>query len=59
MYHFLGNLSAFDLAEVNPKLGSPEDVETTVKSGIELISAAFGKRTVDFIPEDYQIPRPE
>ncbi|KAK2141362.1 hypothetical protein LSH36_1111g01009 [Paralvinella palmiformis] len=53
-----GNLSVFDIAEVNPKLGTPEDVAITVNSAMSLIGAAFGKRTVDFIRDDYSIPKP-
>ena len=54
----LGNLSVFDLAEVNPKLGSPDDVAVTIHSAMSLIGAAFGKRTVDFLKDDYTIPKP-
>lgn len=35
-------LSAIDLVEVNPQIGSKQDVKTTVEAAIYIIQAAFG-----------------
>ncbi|XP_056635810.1 arginase, hepatic [Diorhabda sublineata] len=42
MVYDTGRLSAMDLVEVNPDLGSEQDVKKTVDAAIQLISAAFG-----------------
>ncbi|VDD80618.1 unnamed protein product [Mesocestoides corti] len=36
-----GQLKSMDMAEVNPALGSPEDVKTTVESATELLKSAL------------------
>jgi len=53
-----GKLAAFDLVEVNPKLGSASDQETTRRSAIEIILACFGKRGVTQLPDGYSLPLP-
>lgn len=32
-----------DLVEVNPAIGSPEDVERTVQAAVTIINSAFGR----------------
>ncbi|XP_067130147.1 arginase-1-like isoform X1 [Centruroides vittatus] len=41
-----GNLSALDIVEVNPKLGTPQDLEMTVNAAIDIVSAFFYKDRV-------------
>ncbi|VDH90705.1 arginase [Mytilus galloprovincialis] len=53
-----GRLSVIDVAEVNPSLGSEQDVETTVKNTIEFITKCFGKRRQGVYPPGYHIPLP-
>lgn len=35
-------LSAIDLVEVNPQIGSKQDVKMTIQAAIHIIQAAFG-----------------
>lgn len=54
-----GRLSAIDIAEVNPAIGTAQDVETTVKNTIEVVTRFFGKRRQGVYPADYFIPTPK
>jgi anti-sigma-K factor RskA len=45
--YVLGRLSVVDIAEVNPKIGTDHDVETTVKNTIEFITRCFRPLTYD------------
>lgn len=38
-----GQISSFDLVEVNPQIGSQEDVDKTVNTACSIIRAAFGE----------------
>ncbi|XP_052097876.1 arginase-1-like isoform X1 [Mytilus californianus] len=53
-----GRLSVIDVAEVNPSLGSEQDVETTVRNTIEFITKCFGNRRQGAYPPGYHIPLP-
>lgn len=59
MFHIAGRLSAVDIAEVNPAIGTAQDVETTVKNTIEFVTRCFGKRRQGVYPADYNIPIPK
>lgn len=39
-----GRLDAVDLVEVNPTIGTPEDVNKTVESAILILKAACGDK---------------
>jgi len=41
-----GQISSFDLVEVNPKLGSEKDVKQTVNTACSVIRAAFGETLI-------------
>lgn len=41
--HKTGKLVSMELVEVNPTLGSPEDVDLTLSSGVSMIKAALGE----------------
>lgn len=45
-----GRLEAIDLAEVNPAIGTEQDVRTTVDAGIHLLAAACGTRRSGRVP---------
>lgn len=40
--HRTRRLSAFDLVEINPQIGTKQDVEVTVEAAIYIIQAALG-----------------
>ena len=54
----LGKLSAIDLVEVNPELGSELEQELTLNTAVEVLSACFGKRRKGNVQSDYQLIRP-
>jgi arginase len=39
-----GTLGAMDLVEVNPSIGTAQDVKTTVEAARQIIKAGFGLR---------------
>lgn len=41
--HRTGKLVSMELVEVNPTLGSPDDVELTLASGVSMVKAALGE----------------
>lgn len=45
-----GNLSALDIVEVNPKLGTSDDMERTVNAAIEIVSTFFYKDRAGNMP---------
>ncbi|KAF4531856.1 hypothetical protein B566_EDAN000884 [Ephemera danica] len=45
-----GTLGAMDLVEVNPSIGSPQDVHTTVQAARQVIRAGFGYRRRGMAP---------
>jgi arginase len=53
-----GQLTGFDLVEVNPQLGSKQEQNVTLDTAVEVIEACFGKRRQDNVPDDYKIPMP-
>lgn len=53
-----GKLRAFDLVEVNPKLGSEADVKVTVKTACDLVKLSLGGRAMHNLAPDYEIPLP-
>ncbi|PSN37453.1 Arginase-1 [Blattella germanica] len=53
-----GRLSAVDLVEVNPNLGTPKEVQITLQAGIHLIKAACGYSRRGHWPKDvYDLPQ--
>ncbi|KAG5889604.1 hypothetical protein JTB14_024025 [Gonioctena quinquepunctata] len=42
MVHNTGRLGAMDLVEVNPSIGTEQDVKKTIDAAIHIILAAFG-----------------
>ncbi|KAK5850388.1 hypothetical protein PBY51_001272 [Eleginops maclovinus] len=53
-----GLLSAVDLVEVNPLLGSEAEVGSTVSTAVQLLLACFGRRRQGDHPPDYRLPEP-
>lgn len=53
-----GRLSVVDIAEVNPKIGTDQDVEKTVKNTIEFVTRCFGRARKGVYPPGYDIPVP-
>lgn len=56
MVHDTGRLSAMDLVEVNPDLGTEQDVKKTVDAAIQIISAAFGNNRRGMQLRDATLP---
>lgn len=52
MAHRTGRLNAVDLVEINPEIGSADDVKKTVEAGIQLVKAAFGFSRIGSYPSD-------
>lgn len=53
-----GRLAAVDLVEVNPAIGSEDDVAKTVDAAIEILKAACGTVRKGVLPIDIDIPKP-
>ncbi|CAG9858698.1 unnamed protein product [Phyllotreta striolata] len=51
-----GRLGAMDLVEVNPNIGSKEDVRRTVEAAVHLILAAFGNKRRGVRPKNETLP---
>ncbi|KAJ8981226.1 hypothetical protein NQ317_004170 [Molorchus minor] len=51
-----GRLGAMDLVEVNPSIGTEQDVKRTVDAAIHIILSAFGYSRKGLIPKDAQLP---
>lgn len=47
-----GRLNAVDLVEINPQIGSADDVKKTVDAGIQIVKAAFGFSRTGTYPSD-------
>ena len=45
-----------DIAEVNPALGSDQDVKLTVDTTLNVIERFYGNRRQGIYPSDYDIP---
>lgn len=52
-----GRLRAIDLVEVNPKIGSEEDVLKTVSAAVNLLQAACGHNRRGNFPDSDSIPK--
>ncbi len=53
-----GRLAAVDLVEVNPAIGSEDDVAKTVDAAIQILKAACGTVRKGVMPNDTEIPKP-
>lgn len=53
-----GKVSAIDLVEVNPDMGTAREQELTLYTAVEVIAACFGKRRKGNTPPGYKIPVP-
>lgn len=47
-----GRLHAIDLVEVNPAIGTPDDVKRTVAAAVHILSAACGTRRSGHLPRE-------
>lgn len=54
--HKTGRLSAIDLVEVNPSIGSKHNVDLTVSAAIHIIAAAFGYSRKGLRPKVNDLP---
>lgn len=52
-----GMMSAMDLVEVNPTIGTQEDKERTINCAISLIGGALGQKRRGEYPENYELPK--
>ncbi|CAH1261678.1 ARG2 [Branchiostoma lanceolatum] len=53
-----GLLSALDLVEVNPEVGSRQDKVNTVMTAVEVLTACLGKKREGNLLPGYQLPMP-
>ena len=54
-----GMLSALDLVEVNPKMGSTEEeINSTAKAAVDVILGCFGRVREGSHTPDYHMPQP-
>lgn len=53
-----GRLAAVDLVEVNPAIGSEDDVAKTVDAAIQILKAACGTVRKGVLPNESDIPKP-
>lgn len=53
--HETGRVSAIDLVEVNPTIGSDTDVKKTIDAALHILLAAFGQKRGGIIPHDVLI----
>ncbi|KAJ6636363.1 Arginase-1 [Pseudolycoriella hygida] len=53
-----GRLAAVDLVELNPAIGSEDDVSKTVDAAIQILKAACGTVRKGVLPNDAVIPKP-
>jgi len=51
-----GKVTAIDLVEVNPEMGTEREQELTLYTAVEVIAACFGKRRKGNTPPGYRIP---
>ncbi|PIK55856.1 hypothetical protein BSL78_07248 [Apostichopus japonicus] len=54
-----GMMSAMDLVEVNPTIGTQADKERTIDCAIRLVGGALGKKREGEYPQNYQLPTVE
>lgn len=52
MINNTGRLGAMDLVEINPTVGTEQDVNRTVDAGIQLLQAALGFERRGLSPQD-------
>lgn len=53
----VGRLAMVDIAEVNPSIGSQNDVDLTVRNTINVVSHFYGNKRQGVAPPGYEIPR--
>lgn len=53
-----GRLAAVDLVEVNPAIGSEDDVAKTIDAAIQILKAACGTVRKGVMPNEIEIPKP-
>ncbi|KAJ8916233.1 hypothetical protein NQ315_016372 [Exocentrus adspersus] len=56
MVHRTGRLGALDLVEVNPSIGTEQDVKRTIEAAIHVIQAAFGHSRKGLSPGNPTLP---
>lgn len=54
-----GMMSAMDLVEVNPLIGTKEDKDRTIDCAIKLVGGALGQKREGEYPQDFQLRKPE